>query len=82
MEMDNRIMVESRRIEAERKKKETLPQKPVYTKEYKEKTEEEFHRLRKRYLQFIKKSYIERGELQKWEQMMKLSDDILSKYDK
>lgn len=82
VEVDNQKLVENRRREAERKRKETLQQKPAYTKEYKEKTEEEFHRLRKRYLQFIKKSYVERGELEKWEQMMKLSDDILSKYDK
>ena len=95
MEMDNRIMVENRRREAENRKREAAKKQEFDAKKfietrvpacpkkpYADWTEEEFTRLRKRYLQLYKKSYFEEGKGADWERGMNHVNQILSKYDK
>ena len=44
--------------------------------------EKEYYRYRKKFLQYLKDNYTENGEVEKWEQMVKETNDILSKYGK
>lgn len=48
--------------------------------EEKFKSDEEFYRLRKRYLESVKDSYYERGEGAKWEEMMMETDEALGRF--
>lgn len=95
MEMDNQKLIENRRMEAENRKREAAKKQEFDAKKfietrvpacpkkpYADWTEEEFTRLRKRYLQLYKKSYFEEGKGADWERGMNHVNQILSKYDK
>lgn len=88
VEVDNQKLVENRKREAA-KKQEFDAKKFIETrvpacpkKPYADWTEEEFTRLRKRYLQLYKKYYFEQGKGADWERGMNHVNQILSKYDK
>ena len=88
MEVDNQKLVENRKREAA-KKQEFDAKKFIETrvpacpkKPHADWTEEEFTRLRKRYLQLYKKYYFEQGKGEDWERGMNHVNQILSKYDK
>lgn len=95
VEVDNQKLVENRRREAENRKREAAKKQEFDAKKFIETrvpacpkkphadwTEEEFTRLRKRYLQLYKKYYFEKGKGEDWKRGINHCNQILSKYDK